>query len=108
VVKDSEYEAMTCDAAPYVSQMNPVHTRSCCLCKGAYTVKKPDKIQGGSNMTGTNCDLFTHKSSRSYLNHLVVFHVTLPSDGYRTEMLAVVWYGCKTWSLTLRKEHTLS
>ena len=23
-------------------------------------------------MTGTNCDLFTHKSSRSYLNHLVV------------------------------------
>jgi hypothetical protein len=29
------------------------------------------KIQGGSNMTGTNCDLFTHKSSRSCLNHLV-------------------------------------
>jgi hypothetical protein len=29
-------------------------------------------IQGGSNMTGTNCDLFTHKQSRSYLNHLVV------------------------------------
>ena len=24
-------------------------------------------------MTGTNCDLFTHKSSRSYLNHLVFF-----------------------------------
>jgi hypothetical protein len=23
-------------------------------------------------MTGTNCDLFTHKSSRSYLKHLVV------------------------------------
>jgi hypothetical protein len=22
-------------------------------------------------MTGTNCDLFTHKSSQSYLNHLV-------------------------------------
>jgi hypothetical protein len=22
-------------------------------------------------MTGTNCDLFTHKSSRSYLNHFV-------------------------------------
>jgi hypothetical protein len=22
-------------------------------------------------MTETNCDLFTHKSSRSYLNHLV-------------------------------------
>jgi hypothetical protein len=28
-------------------------------------------IQGGSNMTGTNCDLFTHNHSRSYLNHLV-------------------------------------
>ena len=28
-------------------------------------------VQGGSNMTGTNCDLFTHKQSRSYLNHLV-------------------------------------
>jgi hypothetical protein len=23
-------------------------------------------------MTGTYCDLFTHKSSRSYLNHLVL------------------------------------
>ena len=28
-------------------------------------------VQGGSNMTGTNCDLFIHKSSRSCLNHLV-------------------------------------
>jgi hypothetical protein len=28
-------------------------------------------IQGGSNMTGTSCDFLTHKSSRSYLNHLV-------------------------------------
>ena len=26
-------------------------------------------------MTGTNCDLFTHKSSRSYLNHLVFKHL---------------------------------
>ena len=33
--------------------------------------KKKGNVQGGSNMTGTNCDLFTHKSSRSYLNHLV-------------------------------------
>jgi hypothetical protein len=24
-------------------------------------------------MTGTNCDLFTHKQSRSCLNHLVVY-----------------------------------
>jgi hypothetical protein len=29
------------------------------------------KVQGGLNMTGTNCDLFTHNQSRSYLNHLV-------------------------------------
>jgi hypothetical protein len=25
-------------------------------------------------MTGTNCDLFTHKSSRSYFNHLVFIY----------------------------------
>ena len=31
------------------------------------------KLQGGSNMTGTNCDLFTHNQSRSYLNHLVLY-----------------------------------
>jgi hypothetical protein len=24
-------------------------------------------------MTGINCDLFTHKSSRSYLNHIVLY-----------------------------------
>jgi hypothetical protein len=30
-------------------------------------------VQGGSNMTGTNCDLFTHNQSRSYLNHLVCY-----------------------------------
>jgi hypothetical protein len=29
-------------------------------------------VRGGSNMTGTNCDLFTHNKSRSYLNHLVL------------------------------------
>jgi hypothetical protein len=28
-------------------------------------------------MTGTNCDLFTHKSSQSYLNHLVFYFVCL-------------------------------
>jgi hypothetical protein len=25
-------------------------------------------------MTGTNCDLFTHNQSRSYLNHLVLLN----------------------------------
>jgi type IV secretory pathway VirB6-like protein len=34
-------------------------------------------VQGGSNMTGTNCDLFTHKSSGSYLNHLVICSVLI-------------------------------
>jgi hypothetical protein len=28
-------------------------------------------VQGGSNMTGTNCDLFAYNQYRSYLNHLV-------------------------------------
>jgi len=28
-------------------------------------------IQGGSIMTGTDCGLFTHNQSRSYLSHLV-------------------------------------
>jgi hypothetical protein len=32
-------------------------------------------IQGGSNMTGTNCDLFTHNQSRSYLNYLVYVYI---------------------------------
>jgi hypothetical protein len=26
-------------------------------------------------MTGTNCDLFTHNQSRSYLNHLVYIYI---------------------------------
>jgi hypothetical protein len=35
-------------------------------------------------MTGTNCDLFTHKSSRSYLNHLVsLFGIT--SDKFNAD-----------------------
>jgi hypothetical protein len=36
-----------------------------------YVYATVQNIQGGSNMTGTNCDLFTHNQSRSYLNHLV-------------------------------------
>ena len=34
-------------------------------------------IQGGSNMTGTDCLQFTHKKSRSYLNHLVLMKYTI-------------------------------
>jgi hypothetical protein len=40
-------------------------------CVNYASLAKCMDIQGGSNMTGTNCDLFTHKQSRSYLNHLV-------------------------------------
>ena len=35
-------------------------------------LQKSVYIQGGSNMTGTVTGLFTHKQSRSYLNHLVL------------------------------------
>ena len=37
-----------------------------------FTLTELYLLQGGSNMTGTNCDLFTHNQSRSYLNHLVL------------------------------------
>ena len=36
-------------------------------------------IQSGSNMTGIDVARFTHKQSRSYLNHLVISRVHLPS-----------------------------
>jgi hypothetical protein len=35
--------------------------------------RQGDVVRGGSYMTGTNSDLFTHKSSGSYLNHLVFY-----------------------------------
>ena len=38
---------------------------------GRTNKKSINMIQGGSNMTGINCDLFTHNQSRSYLNYLV-------------------------------------
>jgi hypothetical protein len=49
-------------------------------------------VQGGSNMTGTNCDLFTHNQSRSYLNHLVKFvcniilNTLLHNVGHRNQL----------------------
>jgi hypothetical protein len=45
-------------------------------------------IQGGSNMTGTNCDLFTHKSSRSYLNHLVTGATGIVTKGLKKNLEA--------------------
>jgi hypothetical protein len=36
-------------------------------------------------MTGTNCDLFTHKSSWSYLNHLVCIYIYIYITGSEEE-----------------------
>ena len=36
-------------------------------------------LEGGSNMTGTDVARFTHKQSRSYLNHLVLYSSTILS-----------------------------
>jgi hypothetical protein len=49
-------------------------------------------IQGGSNMTWTNCDLITHKSSRSYLNHLVLGEWVLrPGEGRTDRLWQYIW-----------------
>jgi hypothetical protein len=56
-------------------------------------------VQGGSNMTGTNCDLFTHNQSRSYLNHLVS-SASAPWNielFLRCVLVASVWF----WESTL-------
>jgi hypothetical protein len=47
-------------------------------------------VQGGSNMTGTNCDLFTHNQCRSYLNHLVLYHTVCDLAEGRDRWWAVV------------------
>jgi hypothetical protein len=62
--------------AHFVLRFFPPFIFSSCKCCCAHFPLFAFLILGGSNMTGTNCDLFTHKSSRSYLNHLVV--VSLP------------------------------
>jgi hypothetical protein len=49
--------------------------------------------QGGSNMTGTNCDLFTHKQSRSCLNHLVlILHLFLSLSVPSSFPLVTCWW----------------
>jgi hypothetical protein len=45
-------------------------------------------IQGGSNMTGTNCGLFTHNQSRSYLNHLVYSLISRPLVRWKNAAVA--------------------
>ena len=51
-------------------------------------------------MTGTNCDLSTHKSSRSYLNHLVY-------ELRMAQMGRIVTHGCETWRLAGRDVNRL-
>ena len=43
-------------------------------------------------MTGTNCDLFKHKSSRSYLNHLEL--IAFPRQQLFLERASVLRYKC--------------
>jgi hypothetical protein len=49
-------------------------------------------------MTGTNCDLFTHNQSRSYLNHLVYFdnefHSYFILDGRKAELNTLGSFYC--------------
>ena len=54
-------------------------------------VRFSSKVQGGSNMTGTVTGLFTHKQSRSYLNHLALKNIDIP---YPTSVLT--FSGLKT------------
>jgi hypothetical protein len=62
-------------------------------------------IQGGSNMTGTNCDLFTHKSSRSYLNHLVISVYTTtylrPEEGGKLSLVDINSILCYMYLCTI-------
>jgi hypothetical protein len=49
-------------------------------------------------MTGTNCDLFTHKSSWSYLNHLVHERKSLPDHRDK----CVKWNRCSAVGMVSR------
>ena len=65
-------------------------------------------IQGGSNMTGTNCDLFTHKSSRSYLNHLVhrsLCEVPITRIRFQSNVNFLDRSSTNTWTLNIMKIH---
>jgi hypothetical protein len=72
-----------------------------------HTARLKNILQGGSSMTGTNCDLFTHKSSRSYLNHLVLQlsgpRPTSQSRTWRNINLfyLILWITSK-WSLSFK------
>jgi hypothetical protein len=53
-------------------------------------------------MTGTNCDLFTHKSSRSYLNHLVLNGIE------HNSRRLILQTGVRAYKLKLKSEDGLS
>jgi hypothetical protein len=62
---DGSVQSLFCETVCACVHMCVVHV---CMYVCIYVYRR--NVQGGSNMTGTNCDLFTHKSSWSYLNHL--------------------------------------
>jgi hypothetical protein len=64
-------------------------------------------IQGGSDMTGTNCDLFTHNQSPSFLNHLV--HLERDescNNGLEVGMFVFVFVFCDSAVLCWKLECT--
>ena len=60
-----------CTTAPFVMTQQGQTQCTLLLIHSLSSVRGPLDIQGCSNMTGTHSDLFTQKSSQSYLNHLV-------------------------------------
>ena len=71
-------------------------------------------------MTGTSpCVIFIILGGRAkilesigrlYVQNLLSYSLlskTIKIKIYRTVILPLVWYGCETWSLTLREEHRL-
>jgi hypothetical protein len=84
-MKSAKAHACAVHLHPHASSHSRTH-----MLTHTHTHTEKYVIQGGSNMTGTNCDLFTHKSSRSYLNHLVL--ITFPHQqwfGERASMLRI-------------------
>jgi hypothetical protein len=83
------YSVYTHSIMPVLSQINSVHNPIPYIASLIAAL-----IQGGSNMTGTNCDLITHNQSRSYLNHLVLtshLRLVLPRGflaSYKTNLCA--------------------
>ena len=63
--------SLTFHHTKYISRLLQF-TGFCVFLRSSFKLRNPQPfVQGGSNMTGTNCDFFTHNQSRSYLNHLV-------------------------------------